>query len=329
MVIQPKRQPYGAWVLAISVLTFSATDALAQPTLGDVFDFFKKAAAQASAARVETETGPSTSNSRFQVNRTLRRDIRFALFRVTKSGSAEPEQKYVVPVHDGSLSTVVYFRNGAGDYLVEIFVSDAPEAYGPSYTFEKRFTVVNRDTRDLSYLLPSEKTQSDAAEIQALAVEITRGLSTETEKAAAIHDWIARQIAYDIDSFIDQTYNDKPDDALTVLKTRQGVCAGYANLYAALARAAGLRAKVIQGAVVWASMGFSWDENNRNQITHAWNEVFADGRWLVLDATWDAGYVSLDSRRFIRDPRRTYFDPSADQFARDHLKILESVESGY
>jgi Transglutaminase-like superfamily len=66
-------------------------------------------------------------------------------------------------------------------------------------------------------------------------------------------------------------------NAVQVLQMRAGDCNEHAVLYAALARAAGLPARVIAG-VVYLDGAF---------LYHAWNEVWLGGGWLSVDAALD------------------------------------------
>jgi len=66
-------------------------------------------------------------------------------------------------------------------------------------------------------------------------------------------------------------------NALQVLETRAGDCNEHAVLFAALARAAGLPARVNAG-VVYGDGAF---------LYHAWNEVWIGSGWLSVDPAFD------------------------------------------
>lgn len=66
-------------------------------------------------------------------------------------------------------------------------------------------------------------------------------------------------------------------NALQVLETRAGDCNEHAVLFAALARAAGLPARVVAG-LVYQDGAF---------LYHAWNEVWIGSGWVSVDATFD------------------------------------------
>lgn len=58
--------------------------------------------------------------------------------------------------------------------------------------------------------------------------------------------------------------------------TKKGICYDYSSLLAALDRSNGIPTKLVKGYAAGVD-GY-----------HAWNEVFIDGRWYVIDTTVDA-----------------------------------------
>jgi transglutaminase/protease-like cytokinesis protein 3 len=105
----------------------------------------------------------------------------------------------------------------------------------------------------------------------------------------ALHDYVADRVSYDVEAYRSKTY--PPQDAETVFRTRRSVCAGYANLLAALGSAAGDEIVVVGGD----------SRTNGRDLTgegHAWNAARIGGRWVLLDATWDAG--SVTDGRFVK-----------------------------
>lgn len=180
--------------------------------------------------------------------------------------------------------------------------------------------VISITTPDFKYLFPNLYVQSDNPEIIDLAKTITAGLSSDYEKSKAIHDWVASNIAYDIDAYLTGKYGDV--SALATLHKKTGICAGYANLNAALHRAVGIPAKLIDGVAIW---GGPWDDVDTSKANHGWNEIFADNRWVIEDPTWDSGIVDLTDKTFEFHLTHRWFDPSGEDFAVDHLKLNERV----
>lgn len=123
-----------------------------------------------------------------------------------------------------------------------------------------------------------------------------------------IHDFIAARVAYDGPSYLAGEY--PPQDAETVFRTRLSVCAGYANLFHAMAQEVGMRSLVVVG-----------DTRKRDgEISgegHAWNAVEIEDGWYLVDVTWDAGH--LDGSRFERNYRTDYLFTPPEIFRADHL----------
>ena len=115
--------------------------------------------------------------------------------------------------------------------------------------------------------------------------ELIAGLTTDLEKARAIFDWVSQNIEYDhiAAAYIKKDNRTEEEDrrvseacrADTTFANRRGVCDGYSSLYVSMCLTAGLPVAKITG----------WVRQDR----HAWNAVFADGRWIFLDPQdwWD------------------------------------------
>ncbi|MDR2771688.1 MAG: hypothetical protein LBB57_06590 [Clostridiales Family XIII bacterium] len=170
-----------------------------------------------------------------------------------------------------------------------------------------------------AYLGPTNGIQSDDPAVRALAASLTDALADDYDKALAIHDWVAGNIWYDEDAV--RTGRHEDNSALGALRLGRAVCEGYAKLTAALLRAAGIPAKFVYGYALGIN-GDEWPskELNRDDSNHAWNEAFIDGRWVILDATWDSGNRYAYGRKTENAGLQThrYFDAAPEAFAADH-----------
>lgn len=129
------------------------------------------------------------------------------------------------------------------------------------------------------YRRPSPFIESDDPGLVARAQSIVAGAPTAREKVQRILDWVAAHVEQEPSLTI--------PSARDVLRTRRGDCNEHAVLVAALARAAGVPARVAAG-VAYVGDGFYY---------HAWNEVWLDG-WVSADAVFrqmpvDATHVKL------------------------------------
>ena len=123
------------------------------------------------------------------------------------------------------------------------------------------------------YLAPTPLIQSDHPKIQRLAKRVTDSARNPLEKIEQLADWVHRKI------------KKRPvlsvPDALSTLKNRMGDCNEHSVLLAALARAAGIPARVETG-LVYLTDRFYY---------HAWNLVYI-GEWITVDALY--GQIPAD-----------------------------------
>jgi transglutaminase/protease-like cytokinesis protein 3 len=147
---------------------------------------------------------------------------------------------------------------------------------GGSYT-EEPLTLTVFNTREEDYpdgdgrwIYPSYYVESDDFRITNLYNSIVYGITDETEKIKAVHDYIVSTLVYDLASY-NNTGRSRRMDAVSVIENGTAVCEGYANLTAALLRTAGIPVKIIAN----------------KSIGHAWNNVYSNGKWFFYDATWD------------------------------------------
>jgi Transglutaminase-like superfamily len=172
-------------------------------------------------------------------------------------------------------------------------------AFPPRQRLEDQILIVERDDERAlrSYALPARDPeraddlrptaffQSDDPAIRRLAAEIVGGDSDAMRSARRLLDWVHRNLA--------KVPTISVPNAASVLAERKGDCNEHAILYAALARAAGLPARMIAGVVYMPADGAT----PAGFYYHAWNEVWL-GAWAAVDPTFgqfpaDATHVAL------------------------------------
>lgn len=120
--------------------------------------------------------------------------------------------------------------------------------------------------------------QSDDPLIKKLAAQAVGDAKTDADKAARIERFVRNYIRQ-------ASFSRAFATATEVAASRQGDCTEFAVLTAALARAAGIPARVAIGLVYMHSAGqpgFGF---------HMWNELFIDGHWIPYDATLGLGGI--------------------------------------
>lgn len=98
--------------------------------------------------------------------------------------------------------------------------------------------------------------------------------------------------------------------AAKVLYKGVAFCEGYARLFKTLCDHAGIKAEIIYGYA-------RTNNNKRFGVNHAWNAVYLDSAWHVLDVTWASGIVTF-TNEYIRQYNDYYFLTPPEQFIRDH-----------
>lgn len=162
---------------------------------------------------------------------------------------------------------------GDGRYTVAVLENTSGTSY--KVLTEKSF---NADiTEDNSVYLNSVQPILWTEDMQAikLAASLTEGIEGDSAKAQAIFDYIVSNISYDYDK-ISRLSSDYTPDIDTIISDGKGICYDYAVLYAAMLRSQEIPAKLVKG--------YRSDLN----AYHAWNEVYLDGSWRVIDTTYSA-----------------------------------------
>lgn len=175
-------------------------------------------------------------------------------------------------------------------------------------------------------LRATDYVQAKNSSIKSVATQLTTDAETDYEKIKAIHDWICSYLHYDNDSL--EKRNIAPYSATEVLKTRKGVCIGYANLFAALCRSIDIPCYVVTGYALGISSGSTQWTNSivkGNEENHAWNEAYVDGRWVIIDTTWDS-FNSFENGEMKkgRGISHLYFDANIDFFSLNHKIVSYS-----
>jgi hypothetical protein len=114
---------------------------------------------------------------------------------------------------------------------------------------------------------PTPEIQSDNKMMIKVAGEIVGAEANSWEAAKKINHWVFVNVKKEfVDSFT----------AIDVLLSKRGECQSHTNLFVALARAAGIPARVAGGIV--------YSKANHGFLYHAWPEVYV-GEWVAMDPT--------------------------------------------
>jgi len=169
-------------------------------------------------------------------------------------------------------------------------------------------------------------------DLDKLAGQINRDFKREDEKARAIYTYIATTVKYDNSpaalgrkpiKYSYKTEAEKKakvaaienDLALQTLRTKKGVCHGYAMLYMILAEKTGLESEVVRGNAKALPTDIGKMPTNSN---HAWNAVKVNGQWKLIDVTWGAGGINGNAGTFAFRFDDNFFFTNPDAFFLNH-----------
>lgn len=161
---------------------------------------------------------------------------------------------------------------GNGTYTVAVLEN----VTGNQYRYLAKETVDLDQENSLDVYLQSVqliKWEGDDPVIQKTQ-ELTQGLNSDKEKAAAIYNYVVNNYKYDYDK-LGRLPSDYIPNINSTDKTRKGICYDFASVYAAMLRSVDIPAKLIKGY------------GDSIEGYHAWNEVYLDGKWKLVDTSFD------------------------------------------
>ena len=236
----------------------------------------------------------------------------------------EEEQDYKISIYFKEENDVYYWTQYYGLPLSKttdnILYFERTDIYEHNQNMRKS----NADADPENYLKVSTTDLNERNELVSLVESITGGLTENSQKAIAIHDWIAENIFYDWDSYENGEY--PPSEAYSVYVSKKSVCAGYANLTSELMRIAGIPARSVNGHSIWTSSQ-KWSDVNHDKSDHAWNEIYIDGEWKIVDVTWDSKNRFEDGQFIKKNFDYAYYMPSVNFFSMNHkINWIENNE---
>ncbi len=167
--------------------------------------------------------------------------------------------------------------------------------------------------------VPESATES----MESLTAYLIKDATSDQEKVRNFYLWLTHHITYDVEDFLD--FSTKPimiRDIKTVkkgvinsgLRNREAVCQGYSYMMEEMCRLANIPCMYIAGFTKSRPSG-----TNIHQPTHAWNAIQVDGEWKLVDVTWGAGNMNMETLKFIKKFDEQWFMPDPKEFVLSHL----------
>lgn len=168
---------------------------------------------------------------------------------------------------------------------------------------------------------------------QKFAEKVNTDFKTDDDKVRAIFTWIALNVKYDLKAYksgasmIAYSYSSEADRiakeqkyrleyAEKTLRSKKGVCQDYSALFQTVCELSGIKCIAIIGT----------SKAHPSQIgklpkasDHEWNAVKINDKWELIDVTWAAGSVSMETGKFQTEFNDGYFFTNPALFYLNHF----------
>lgn len=148
---------------------------------------------------------------------------------------------------------------------------------------------------DFTYAIPAGQSAEFEKRVYDIICEMGIRNQSDYNKCLAIYNYITANVRYDYDTLNSYregvtTGRELGYTAYAALMQGRAVCAGYAQLFYVMCKAADLPVRIIDGE------GYSGNEWE----AHSWNAVEIEGVWYQVDCTWDEGQTMNQWAFFLK-----------------------------
>ncbi len=179
----------------------------------------------------------------------------------------------LTPSDDYSVFPLKY---GPGQYTVLIYKNVEGKSYAQEYAHQ---VYANITDPNVSFLYPNQIVwYTEETKAIELADDLCKDLETDMEKISKLYNYVKNTINYDHIKALNVKSGYIPDIDAT-LDSRMGICYDYSALLGCMLRSQGIYTQLVMGTM-------------NNTVYHAWNKVYIDGKWKMLDATTGGKYKS-------------------------------------
>lgn len=209
------------------------------------------------------------------------KQIRSGVFAVNYSIGKDDKVKIMVQ-KEGT----TFYYNLTGQEATEVFPLQMGEG---SYTIavlenisENQYKQVIKETVEVANINPLDVylqsiqmiNWDDESHAVKKADELTKNIKSDEDKVKVIYDYIITNYSYDFEK-TEMPYDYLPDID-KIVRTKKGKCYDFSSLFASMLRSVNVPTKLVKGY------------GDKVKGYHAWNEVYLDGKWLMIDTSFDA-----------------------------------------
>ena len=190
--------------------------------------------------------------------------------------------------------------------------------FEPSPIYENNLSYIDKSNKvSLSDLSLANFSKAHKGRLMALAVSISQDKDTDYYKALAIAQWVSANIYYDLDVLETGIFG--KTDAIGTLDEKRSICQGYAALTSGLLRSIKIPSRLVYGYALDGELQpGNWESADHTEPNHVWNEVFIDGKWIIVDTTWNSKNRYSEGEYTKKSPVYSYFDPTLEALSITH-----------
>ena len=196
-------------------------------------------------------------------------------------------ETYTYDLNQNGEFEVFPLQMGSGTYKVTVYEQVKGTQYQSLSTISFKANIADEFS---PYLYPNQYAWYDAdsqAVVQAEA--LCAGLTTDGQKVDAVHSFVISRFMYDyIKAMTVKSNTTYLPDVDSTLSEKKGICFDFAALMCCMLRSQGIPTQMVIGYA--------------DSCYHAWNRVYVDGQWRLVDTTSEI--TSLIVRQYT--PERRY-----------------------
>jgi len=168
---------------------------------------------------------------------------------------------------------------GSGDYMVWVLRQKVDDKFSVVYKETVKATI--KDSKKVYLQSIGEVNWNENMEVIQKAKELTIDCKTDEAKVDAIYKYVAKSIKYDsAKEKLVPTMSFYITDIEETFETGKGICYDYSSIFASMLRSVGVPTKMVKG----------YSKIGKVSNLHAWNEVYVNGQWKVVDPTYGASF---------------------------------------
>lgn len=223
------------------------------------------------------------------------------------------------PVYDANVKELARWANPA-DFSIPEDLSTMSAFEAQYYISYDRLEAVHT-SKDL-YV---KELSTTIATLKKLGDQIIGNETDKYEQIRALSAWVSNNIYYDYDYMEGRTAT-VYYYPLDVIREKHTLCEGYSRLLNALLRAQGIPSMMLATYSLGIDAADGLNPDLKPDANHSVVSAYLDGRWILLDPTWDSQNVYKYGQFNPAPMVAAYFDMSYEKFSSIH-QIIERPNS--